>query len=216
MKRILLAILAILVLAAPCTLQAQAEPQGKVQMLLLPLTLELEDADDFAGLDSATFLRAVEEAVEKAHAQVDLVVPATDDPRLAALDRTQEPDPTTAVALAHKFGTPLVAWSKVEFRLQHQFTRTASSLVPQQPVRVGEAAPQSLLTVGGLARLGIVDAQSGQVLVHGPVAVFRSDLTRASQGTAGYRDAVRQVALQCAQDLAAQMVEVARKRSHQP
>lgn len=216
MKRIFLTILAVLVLAAPCVLQAQAEPQGKVQMLLLPLTLELEDTDGFAGLDSATFLRAVEEAVEKAHAQVDLVVPAADDPRLATLDRTQEPDPTTAVALAHKFGTPLVAWSKVEFRLQHQFTRTASSLLPQQPVPVGEAAPQSLLTVGGLARLGIVDAQSGQVLIQGPVAVFRSDLTRASQGTAAYRDVVRQVALQCAQDLASQMVEVARKRSHQP
>lgn len=70
--------------------------------------------------------------------------------------------------------------------------------------------------MGGLARLGIVDAQSGQVLVNGPVAVFRSDLTRASQGTAGYRDVVRQVALQCAQDLASQMVEVARKRSQQP
>lgn len=216
MKRILLAVLTVLLLGVPCALQAQADPQDKVQMLLLPLTLELEDNDGFAGLDSATFLRAIEEEVEKAHAQVDLVVPAAEDPRLAALDRTQEPDPTTAVALAHQFGTPLVAWSKVEFRLQHQFTRTASSLVPQQPVAVGEAAPQSVLTVGGLARLGIVDAQTGQVLVQGPVAIFRSDLTRASLGTAAYRDAVRQVSLQCARDLAARMVEVARGRSRQP
>lgn len=209
MKRILAVTLALLLLAASGT---QAQQTGKQQLLLLPLTLDLQDID---GMDAARFYATLEQQAETPGGMVDLVIPAANDPRLAGLDLTSEPDPATAVALGHKFGVPLVGWTKVEFRLQGSLKTFADGTVPGQQLQVGDPAPENLITVGGLAHLGVVDVGTGKVLMQGPLAVFRSAATRANQGTGNYEDDVQSVTLQCAGDLAVKIVEFARKRRPQ-
>lgn len=217
MKRLLLAVLCLVLLALAPGARAESPtaPGGKLQVLLLPLTLDFENQNGFQDLDAAKFYQMLEQKTEAASPNVDVVLPAAGDPRLVNLDLTQEPEPTAALAVAQKFGTPLVAWAKVRFRLQHQVTQTESAAMPDQQMQVGDPAPQNLITVGGVAHLGIVDAETGKVLLQGPAALFRSGLTRASEDMDEYREVVHDVTFQCADDLAGRILEVARKR-HAP
>ena len=217
MKRLLLAALSLVLLAAAPGLQAapQPAPGGKLQVLLLPLTLDFESQNGFKDLDAAKFYQMLEQKTEAASPSVDIVLPPAGDPRLASLDLTQEPEASAAVVVAQKFGASLVAWSKVGFRLQHQVTQVETAAIPEQQMQVGDPAPQNLITVGGVAHMGIVDAETGKVLLQGPVAIFRSGLTRASEDMDEYEEAVHDVTFQCADDLATRILEVARTR-HAP
>lgn len=211
MNRLLLAALSLLLIGLVPAAQAQPTPAAKPQVLLLPLTVEFENGNGYRGPDTAAFLKIVEQKAEQNGSAFDLVIPSAGDPRLEGLDLTQEPDPATAVAVAHKFDVPVVAWAKVQFGLEHHWTQPESGTVPEQQMAVGDPAPQNVLTVGGLAHLGIVDVQSGEVLMQGPVALYRSDLTRFTEGMDGFDDDVRDLTNQCAEDLAARIVQAARK-----
>lgn len=209
MKRVLALTLALLVLV---TAAGFAQTSGREQMLILPLALQLENPDDFDGVQAAEFYAALERAAEAKGSKFDLVIPDPKDPRLAGVDLTVEPEPAAAVALGQKFGVPVVAWARAEFRLQSKTQAFQDATVPGQQMQAGDPAPQNLITVGGLARIGAVDVASGKVLVQGPIAVFRSDATRANQGTGNFDDDVKNVTHECAQDLAARIVEFAQKR----
>lgn len=207
MSRFALLLLTALFAALPASAQT-----ARQQLLLLPITLDLQGFGDTSDLDTYRFLQAVEAAAEKQAPNVDLVIPGPGDPRLEGVDLTAEPDPAAAAALGRQFGVQAVGWAKISFSLQHKTETVQSGDVPGQQLQTGDPAPQNLITVGGLAHMGIVDAASGKVLVQGPVALFRSALTRANEGTGGYDDDARNVALECAQDLAAKLVEIAQRR----
>lgn len=214
MKRVLALTLALLVLVTAAGF-AQTTP-GREQMLILPLALDLESPEDFDGVNARDFYAALESAAEAKGSKFDLVIPDPKDPRLAGVDLSVEPDPATAVALGQKFGVPLVGWAKAQFRLQSKTQAFQDATVPGQQMQAGDPAPQNLITVGGLAHIGAVDVASGKVLVQGPLAVFRSDATRANQGTDNFDDDVKNVTHECAQDLATRIVEFAQKRRATP
>lgn len=209
MKRVLALTLALLVFVAAA---GYAQTSGRQQMLILPLTLDLENPDDFDGVNAADFYAALEAAAEAKGARMDLVIPDPKDPRLAGVDLTVEPDAVTAVGLGYKFGVPMVGWAKAQFRLQSRTQTFQDATVPGQQMQAGDPAPQNLITVGGLARIGVVDVGTGSVLMQGPIAVFRSDATRANQGTGNFDEDVKNVTHECAQDLATRIVEFAQKR----
>ncbi len=212
MKRLLITALA-LVLAVASAARAQTIPDQKVQVLVLPLTVDFEDPDGFNGLTTAGLIQDLRQKAQQAWPDVELVFPSADDPRLQGLDLSVEPDPAQAVAVANRFGVPLVGWTKVNFRLEHRWSQTDSSVALEQSARSGDPAPQNVVSVGGLAHLGVIDARTGRVLSQGPVMVFRSQLTRATPGTDSFEETVHAVTQQCAQDLAGQIVEVAGRRS---
>ena len=217
MKRLLLAALALALVTLAPGARAQTVPEGRFQLLVLPLTVDFADKDSLDGFDGTRFYQVLEQKAEQVSPQADLVIPSPTDPRLAGLDLSQEPDPATAVALGNKFGVPLVAWTKVDFRLENKLTQAdADTLREQQTVQAGDPAPQNLVTVGGLAHLGLVDVGTGKVLVQGPVMVFRSGLTRANLGTGNFDDVVRDTTQQCTEDLATKVVEYARKQRPAP
>lgn len=179
----------------------QAPPPAGAQKIVF-LQLPLVFQGNFKPMERDEILKCLEKDVENLAPAVDLVVPASDDPRLKDFTPGSVPSNAAALKLAQAFQADFVCWGTISFALR------------QTVVQAGASSPvyQYLISVEGTADVQVFEQAANAIAVDQTLFQSNNGVTRAMENSGPYLVLQKKLAAECVQDISFALISALKDR----